>query len=441
MSCPICCEEFNLSSRKKIECPKCEGVFCTSCVKTYILQDQGDICMSCRCEWTNDFLASNLTRKFMTTEYREQNRKRVIEREIALLPEAMIEAENQRNIIILRNKIKEVDKEVQKLITLKHDYEMEIEVYRRRPKITESDMVSGKCPKALCRGFIKKKTGKCGICDTKVCKSCFEEIDNNTDDECSGGEAEKDNANKTHICKPENIETVKMLKKDCKPCPNCAAFISKIDGCDQMFCTQCHTAFSWKTGLIEKGRVHNPHYYEWLRSGGRTVPREPGDNGCVNGRLISYDQLFSITNYFSMTEIHRIVVHQQMQVIPNLREPFDNLQLRVDYLLKKITRKEFENEVELRDKLTKRKHDIYQCIEIFVNVMIDIFAKFYQEFSGGRYLHVWTKEEERLLEPYFKEFKTIVDFTNENLANVSRKHKISCEKFFIKNAFLKSFGN
>jgi hypothetical protein len=142
-----------------------------------------------------------------------------------------------------------------------------------------------------------------------------------------------------------------------------------------------------------------------------------------------------------MTEIHRIVVHQQMQVIPNLREPFDNLQLRVDYLLKRITRKEFENEVERRDKLTKRKHDIYQCIEIFVNVMIDIFAKFYQEFSGGRYLHVWTKEEERLLEPYFKEFKTIVDFTNENLANVSRKHKISCEKFFIKNAFLTSFGN
>ena len=31
-----------------------------------------------------------------------------------------------------------------------------------------------------------------------------------------------------------------------------------------MWCTQCHTAFSWKSGQIQT-RVHNPHYYEWLR--------------------------------------------------------------------------------------------------------------------------------------------------------------------------------
>jgi hypothetical protein len=31
-----------------------------------------------------------------------------------------------------------------------------------------------------------------------------------------------------------------------------------------MFCTQCNTAFSWISGEIELGLVHNPHYYEYL---------------------------------------------------------------------------------------------------------------------------------------------------------------------------------
>ena len=45
-----------------------------------------------------------------------------------------------------------------------------------------------------------------------------------------------------------------------------------------MWCTQCHTAFSWRTGEIETHVVHNPHYFQWMREqGSGAVPRAPGD--------------------------------------------------------------------------------------------------------------------------------------------------------------------
>ena len=51
-----------------------------------------------------------------------------------------------------------------------------------------------------------------------------------------------------------------------------------VKNCDQMWCTQCHTAFSWKTGKIET-TIHNPHFYEWQRQNG-TVVRNPNDIEC-----------------------------------------------------------------------------------------------------------------------------------------------------------------
>jgi len=142
------------------------------------------------------------------------------------------------------------------------------------------------CPAEDCRGFLSVG-GICGICDMKICLSCHEiigkkgeAVEQVAELEFQITERQGPGAKRMHRCDPASVETAKLLQKETRPCPKCKALIFKTDGCDQMWCTQCQTPFSWNTGRVEEGRVHNPHYYEWLR---RTqgslppVPHQPGD--------------------------------------------------------------------------------------------------------------------------------------------------------------------
>ena len=123
-----------------------------------------------------------------------------------------------------------------------------------------------KCPGDDCRGFLSTKY-KCDICKINVCPKC--------------------RAIKTedHECKKEDIESTELIKKETKGCPQCGIPIFKISGCDQMWCVECKVAFSWRTGKIETGNIHNPHYYQWRRNQGNAV-RNPGDLVC--GGLIDF---------------------------------------------------------------------------------------------------------------------------------------------------------
>ena len=62
-----------------------------------------------------------------------------------------------------------------------------------------------------------------------------------------------------------------LIKKSTKNCPKCAVPIYKISGCDQMYCTECHIAFSWRTGEIDNGTIHNPHYFQYQREIANTL--------------------------------------------------------------------------------------------------------------------------------------------------------------------------
>ncbi len=198
-----------------------------------------------------------------------------------------------------------------------------------------------KCGVENCRGFLSEQW-KCGICDTTTCNKCLELLNQEQDQE--------------HICKEENIESAKLISKDSKPCPKCAALIFKIDGCNQMWCVVCHTAFSWATGQIETSRIHNPHYYEMLRnmSANGEIPREP-ENICndANTGMPDNHQIQRLLrskindleyNTFSkqILSITRQIFHILYDHPNTFQEKYDKSkrELRIKYLMNNITEEE-----------------------------------------------------------------------------------------------------
>jgi hypothetical protein len=178
-----------------------------------------------------------------------------------------------------------------------------------------------------------------------------------------------------HTCDPGQKESVALIIKESKPCPKCGERISKIDGCDQMWCIDCHTAFSWATGAIVNGIVHNPHYYEYLRKQGNGVaPRNAGDVPC--GGIPYYRHLDRAVEKCS-TDIKRLTerMHRITGEIADLRIPMyqghfnvnDNGDLGVQYLLKEIDKESMKKELAKRE-LKRNKHlAIRAILEMFVN--------------------------------------------------------------------------
>ena len=115
---------------------------------------------------------------------------------------------------------------------------------------------------------------KWGICKKFGCHKCHEVIGMKKDD--------------PHECDEDTVKTVAAIKTDTRPCPKCHCPIYKISGCDQMWCTQCQTPFSWRTGRIVNGTIHNPHYHHWMRQNGGGI-QQPGARLC--GGLPSLQQI------------------------------------------------------------------------------------------------------------------------------------------------------
>jgi len=116
------------------------------------------------------------------------------------------------------------------------------------------------CADTKCNGFVSN-VGKCAVCDKITCRECGELKKKKTPSPIEDVEPDEYD----HICDPNILASIKLVKQDSKKCPNpkCTMSISRIDGCMQMWCTNCKTAFHYKTGKIEtdESKVHNPHYF------------------------------------------------------------------------------------------------------------------------------------------------------------------------------------
>jgi hypothetical protein len=402
-TCPVCCAPYTAVKRRPIQCPSCQYAACTDCFKRYILSMNHDAdCMQCHHPFDRELLGKMLSRSFVDKDYRAHRENVLVDREMALLPATQHAVANYKLAAKLRESMYQssvlMAEYTQMVRNLKAQRERESrQLFRILRAHYETDGVAGGvttdegrrersrflrgCPAPDCRGFITLNH-KCGTCELRVCTTCLEALE---------GPAEE------HTCDPETAATAALIRRDTKPCPSCAAMITKVDGCDQMFCTVCHIAFSWRTGEVEKGRIHNPHYYAWLRSTSATgeIPREEGDipGGMCNEGAPHYHTLRAalahhgltpqMVDYLVMTNFHREVVHVLHVELPARRLADDrvwierqNKDLRLQYLVGHITRDEWKRRLFAREKATAKTLEQRQIFEMYAAVVGDNLRAF-----------------------------------------------------------------
>lgn len=222
-TCPICAEKRRTVSW--VTCSKCQASCCRGCVKRFLLDrpDINPICMSCKAQWDFEFLAENTDEDFHNHIYRDHRAKIIVERERSLLPATqpyVAEIKDQERI---KASIEELTKEIDMYKALIADAtakKLELRYTLKNPEYKKIDRVNtrfiGHCPSAECKGFLDHEY-VCGICKENACRSC--RLPKHQGD-----------------CDKDVVETVRMLAKDTRSCPNCGVPIFRISGCDQMFC-------------------------------------------------------------------------------------------------------------------------------------------------------------------------------------------------------------
>jgi len=463
--CCICTGSLGLP----VTCAKCDGKSCYLCFQTYLLNSTlTPTCMHCKTSLSDDFVLDNTKSTWRSTKYKVYRENLLFDIERARLPETqpyaviysnatkilepVIERINKRKELIKANMIL-TNEEWKKSVNI---YSARLkELYKERIAIKRSGrpdnrlrrlyapivLTFGKaqgaevaaaatsckraivkaCPKADCKGFLDEEF-KCPMCTSCVCKKCHEIIDG------------------LHLCNPDTVETIKAIKAEARACPSCGTLISKIDGCDQMWCTQCHVTFSWRTGLVEKGITHNPHYYEWMRKNGG-MPRQAGDLPQCEGypglgvfigafppediiivrnldRLNRHDEANDRQRViYILLEYHRLVAHMYAMNVTNqvLAVP-DNHDLRVMNLAKIIDDAKTKIALQKRDKAYRKQLAKQQVYTMAYTVAGDIFRGFLHDLD----MNLCSNSIEKLFV-----------YTNECLQRITDKYNCVTERFKI----------
>lgn len=405
MECPICIEK--IAPTRKVECSYCSFVACKKCTTTYILGTADDAnCMNCKRSWNRETLIEKLSKSFVYGDYKRHRENSLLERETSMMPATQphVEREIQRrkNVELLntlnqsRNTLKRKLHEINVTIThLQNNINPPLDQERRA--------FLHKCGDPDCRGFLST-AWKCNICEKYTCNEC---------NALKGADRDA-----PHTCDENDRLSMQAMRSECRKCPGCAQFIYKIDGCDQMWCVSCHTAFSWRTGAVFNGAaIHNPHFYEFQRTRGHEA-RELGDIPC--GGMPSYRELSralqaldQLIEYVQVFQIHRIALHVEHVELNRFNHAVteqSNLNLRVKYMLNELTVDAFKSKIQQREKAAEKRRDITMILNMFVTLMSDFFRDMVHTKSIGNTLF---------------EMRELINYTNRSIINVSKRYDCS----------------
>jgi hypothetical protein len=376
--------------------------------------------MNCKIPWNNEFIIANFTKKFFNEDLAMHRANVQFENEKALMPETQQRIERM-NAITEMNGLRtmaDMYTRLKRAGDAARYHQMANEIVATygitdsgpsTPSTVKPRAVCG-CIRDECRGFIMSNTWKCGMCAVRVCSECLKE------------------AYDGHECTQEDKDTRKLLLKDTKPCPKCAAMIYKTEGCSQMWCTMCHTTFDWRTGEIVTGYVHNPHYFEWARRNGHEIARAPGDvppGQCdgdglpdANAFIVNIRALYreNPANVRMLTNLYQTTAHMNEVMrnwlrVDNGADQRETLRMR--YLQDEISVDEFKKALINIHRTRERKEAIWQVAELFIAQSTEVLRFMYRErrnISRSAELKVLTE---------------LIDYCNENFKKIAKAYNQS----------------
>lgn len=408
--CDICAETFTAKSRKKIPCPyDCGLTCCIACIKRQYNENEDDIqCMGCRKSYTQSQLTEMFSQTYIKKEYKQRRGEILFNREKAQIPATMPFVEQLVEADHIFEQVRKLRTENERMRKVMEENNENIYQMMDRINVLREGKVSNSsgggftvpCCKGDCHGFVDTSY-TCKVCTTKMCKDCH----------CEKTEG--------HECDPQTVETIKEIKKTCKNCPKCGTSIHKIEGCDQMWCTKCHTTFSWRSGQPVTGVVHNPHYFAYMRENGG-IQRQPGDIPC--GGLPGAYELRSYNPLIS--EFTRMITHVDAVEIPHYTVQNDNKKLRASFIRKEINKESFVAKLLANERDEQKAGDIRNVLEMFKTVGTDLVQKTHQDIKDLKKDPTAKKDKNRLQEDLIKQFIELIDYTNNEFRKVTHAYKL-----------------
>ena len=449
MACSICTENFTSRNRKKIICINndCQSDYCLECFKNYLLKSEeyNQKCMVCSTSYTLKDIFSQCNSQSFINDVMDKITNISLNNQKNLLPDSQPEAKRiieNRKFILWEKKIRDEElvplelkmKEIRHKIYLKR---CEIEEMGRKKEPENNYTFIKQCSYPNCNGLLSK-SWKCPLCDKNTCSQCHEPKEEN------------------HECDEDMIKNIEAVKKDSKPCPKCGTAISKIDGCDQMYCVSCHTAFSWRTGKIETGNIHNPEYFRYRRENNLDIPRNPNAgrgfeiNECfdplddrnhnrvfawlvnqmrnyLNINNLNYGRNktnleCSIVAFFRYTYHIKAVVLEKFSSFNNINDCFSKL--RVNYLVKDITESGWAIEIKKKTKENSKNRSLYEIINTYLKIWGDIVMNIIYILENS------DSNTVREIKKQFEIFQNYTNTTNEEMNKIRKIFKSSSKSLF-----------
>jgi hypothetical protein len=422
--CSICVSPFNKTSRKMVDCGRCDEKVCMECVKKYFDTTINDPhCMHCHHAWDLFYVNKTMSRNYMTSQWKSTRSDLLFRREQSFFPETMplvaLEVEKE-------GLVEELSKIAEQEVTLR---QRKVEIQRRHnailyrqnhpnePVEAGGGVVAGgavrsttfsirQCATANCKGFLDNK-GHCILCNKSTCLRCNVIVHPKPEE---GGQP-------AHECREDDLQTWDLIRSSSKPCPNCGTRTQRTEGCAQMFCIGCHKAWNWNTGKIETGPVHNPHYYEWAaRIGVENLQQQQLQDPCNRRVVWNYwhfnnlvrDNTSSIAGLGDkFRRVHQYLNHIAHHEVESSRNRVNqnNTDLRISYLRNKIDDAVYKKKLiarEIQRQKDVRLLDVYETLSmVSEQLLLDLSNR-------------------RLTFPqFFDRLKEAQKFVNENIGEIN----------------------